>query len=272
MNHISAFVPIFAMSMLSDFRCLIFEIKTLSYAQGFGGDPALLQALAGFFNKYFNPNNPVLPKHIVVTPGATSCLDALLTSVCDDGDGVLVPAPFWSRSHLIITIAVDDSNVTSGGFNFHFSLRPHVNIIPVELPIPADITQQLESMNDDVSPCGLIAAMTKAYDESPIPSRVRALVMTNPHNPFGMCYPANVLQACLDFCAARNLHYISDEVYALSLLPRRGSAKKPFVSALSLDTASIRDAKVHVIWSISKDLGSTGPRMASSPILQEDIL
>ena len=77
---------------------MILSAQSLSYPEGFGGDPELLSALAAFFNTYFSPTSPVRTDHIVATPGATSCLDALLHSICDEGDSVLVPAPFWSES------------------------------------------------------------------------------------------------------------------------------------------------------------------------------
>lgn len=72
--------------------------QTLSYPQGFGGDPALLSALASLFNTYFRPAIPVKESHITVAAGASSCLDQLLYTICDAGDSVLVPAPYWSTS------------------------------------------------------------------------------------------------------------------------------------------------------------------------------
>ena len=71
--------------------------QNLSYPPGFGGDPELLEALASLFNTYFHPSIPVQPGHIITTSGAGNALDALLCSVCDDGDSVLVPGPYWGR-------------------------------------------------------------------------------------------------------------------------------------------------------------------------------
>ena len=70
--------------------------QTLSYPQGFGGDPAILSDLASFFNTYFRSAIPVHPSHIAVVGGASSCLDQLMYTICDAGDSVLVPAPYWS--------------------------------------------------------------------------------------------------------------------------------------------------------------------------------
>lgn len=70
----------------------------LSYPTGFAGDPALLDALAHFFNAYFSPHIPVESAHLTTAPGAASSLDGLLYNICEPGDGVLVPGPYWSES------------------------------------------------------------------------------------------------------------------------------------------------------------------------------
>jgi aspartate/methionine/tyrosine aminotransferase len=111
----------------------------------------------------------------------------------------------------------------------------------------------------------LIPALTQALEKSVCP--VRALVLTNPHNPLGQMYPKEVLQACVKFCQKHNIHYISDEVYALSILANPSEEHAtPFVSALSLDLGALGcDAgRIHTIWSTSKDFGSSGIRMVCS--------
>ncbi|KAF4335432.1 1-aminocyclopropane-1-carboxylate synthase 1 [Fusarium beomiforme] len=169
----------------------------LSYERNFGGDAALLKAASGFFNTYFKPYIPVLPEHIVATPGATSCLDALLFSICDEGDIVLIPAPYWSL-----------------WFRF-----------------PFQTTGQSE---DSAS-----------------------------HNK---CYREEDLKEAMGFCQKKGLHYISDELYAMSDLNRTreedGNGGVPFTSALSLACENPRveeqdaepsspGSKVHVIWSLT---------------------
>ncbi|KAH8703005.1 pyridoxal phosphate-dependent transferase [Phaeosphaeriaceae sp. PMI808] len=205
----------------------------LSYPKGFSGDPSLLFVLAKFLNTYFHPAVPVMPQHIVTAPGAATCLDSLLYNICDPGDGVLVPGPYWN------------------GFDFQFQVRDTVEPITVNLDNFADTFTK-----------ALIPALTQALKNSTRP--VRALVLTNPHNPFGQMYSKEVLEACVEFCQRYNIHYISDEVYALSTLPKSGvEYTVPFVSALSLDLEALGcdTSRVHTIWSTSKDFGSSGIRM-----------
>lgn len=71
--------------------------QTLSYPGSILGDTEMLAAFADFFGTYFRPRTEVTPSQVVVAPGATHCLDALLTTICDEGDSVLVPVPHWSQ-------------------------------------------------------------------------------------------------------------------------------------------------------------------------------
>lgn len=63
-----------------------------------GGDPQLREALALFFNTYFQPVHAVKSEHIVLTAGASDAIENVIHAVCDDGDSVLVPGPSWRKS------------------------------------------------------------------------------------------------------------------------------------------------------------------------------
>ncbi|GIK07526.1 hypothetical protein Aspvir_003192 [Aspergillus viridinutans] len=205
----------------------------LSYPNGFSGDPSMVDGLASFLNEHFDPHEPVQTAHIATAPGAASCLDALLYTICDPGDAVLVPAPYWN------------------GFDFQFRVRASVT------PLPVNCSSFARTFSLD-----LLVALEEAIENATSP--VKALVLTNPHNPFAQCYPREVIEACLQFCERHDLHLISDEVYALSIFDSADSkGLPPFVSALSLNPVALDCAphRVHVIWSISKDFGSSGIRL-----------
>lgn len=55
----------------------------------------LRNAMATFFNSYFKPVHPVSPEHIVLTAGASDAIENVIHAVCDDGDSVIVPGPYW---------------------------------------------------------------------------------------------------------------------------------------------------------------------------------
>ncbi|ORY14660.1 1-aminocyclopropane-1-carboxylate synthase 7 [Clohesyomyces aquaticus] len=203
-----------------------------SYSRGFSGDPDLLEAYANFFNNYFNPFTPVLPAHISTAPGASGCIDALLCNICDPGDAVLIPGPYWS--------------------GFDFGIRVGSAVTPVAVP--------LQSFHSSFS-CDLPLALEESMSNAPCP--VKALLITNPHNPLALCYPRETLEDCVRFCKKHRIHLISDEVYALSQFDNLEiDTPTPFTSVLSVDVPHIGDpSRVHVVWSTSKDLGQSGIRM-----------
>ena len=154
---------------------------------------------------------------------------------------------YKSRYHNLEAIL----NIYTDGFDFQFRVRSSVEPILVNV----------ESFEETFT-SSLIPALKSALTDSTRP--VRALVLTNPHNPFGQSYPKEVLKQCIKFCHENKIHYISDEVYALSSFPNASMKNAPsFVSALTIDVVALGcDLQlVHTIWSLSKDFGSSGIRM-----------
>ncbi|KAI2623101.1 pyridoxal phosphate-dependent transferase [Hypoxylon sp. NC1633] len=103
---------------------------------------------------------------------------------------------------------------------------------------------------------------------------VNAMLVTNPHNPLGRCYSKENLIEIMQFCQRHNLHLISDEVFALSEhgcddLPK----PRKFTSAMAIDAVAhgCDPSKVHVIWSMSKDLGATGARLGCVVTRNKDV-
>lgn len=108
----------------------------------------------------------------------------------------------------------------------------------------------------------LIAALEKGFHSSTCP--IKAIVLSNPHNPLGRCYSKTILAQCLKFCEQHEIHLVSDEVFALSVFVCPDLADpSTFVSALSLDPTLLGCdfERVHVVWSISKDLAASGVRL-----------
>jgi aspartate/methionine/tyrosine aminotransferase len=98
--------------------------------------------------------------------------------------------------------------------------------------------------------------------------------LCNPHNPHGHICPADIIDALLQYCEEADLHFISDEIYALSTFGHINpdtagfghsyeSPTSQFVSVLSkdLDKLGVSGSRVHMLYSISKDIGSSGLRL-----------
>ena len=115
---------------------------------------------------------------------------------------------------------------------------------------------------EDSQSSALIAALEQTLSNSTRP--IKALVLSNPHNPLGRCYSRDVLELCFKFCQQHQLHLISDEVFALSVFETQDlPSLPPFVSVLSVDPDLLGcdKTKIHVVWSTSKDLAATGIRL-----------
>lgn len=57
----------------------------------------LREAVAAFFNRYLHPIHPVKQEHIVLTAGASDAIENVIHAICDDGDSVIIPGPYWSE-------------------------------------------------------------------------------------------------------------------------------------------------------------------------------
>ncbi|UPX15483.1 uncharacterized protein EKO05_0005929 [Ascochyta rabiei] len=212
-------------------------IDTFQLPTAPGGDPRLRETLSVFFNRYFKPMHHVEAEHIALTAGASDAIEHAVHALCDEGDSIIVPGPYWP------------------GFELLVSTRAKVNIIIAQSPTYTNYTSYL------------VPSLQAAYDFSPVKKRIKAVLLSNPSNPLGRCYSKSVLIECMEFCQERGLHLISDELYALTDL---GHIKKgeEFVSVLSLTeplmpegAIKVDPTRVHVVWSASKLFGVSGLRV-----------
>lgn len=224
------------------------QAEHLSYSKSPGGPEDLLRGTAAFMNRFFAPRTKVLPEHVATGAGASALLDSLDFALCEADEGLLIDAPMWE------------------GFGIATNLRNDDRLVPVARPHP------------DAGPEHVFQHYLKAMEAAPC--RIRGIIVCNPQNPYGHIYPTSWLEAVLRFCQVQDIHYISDEIYALSTwVPSEHptsaesgsrifkSPETTFTSVLSLDLKRLRvdPARVHVIYALSKDLGSSGLRLVCSP-------
>lgn len=120
-----------------------------------------------------------------------------------------------------------------------------------------------EPGQDELGPSIALSLDAAAADLKRDGKNLKALILTNPHNPTGRCYSVDVLKSIGKFCQEHNAHLVIDEIYAMSRCRELHDNTQVFRSFLSLDLQSIGVdiARVHVIWGTSKDFGSSGVRM-----------
>ncbi len=116
------------------------------------------------------------PTDIVVTNGAKHALVNAFMAICNPGDEVIVPAPFWVSYTEMVKIA---------------------DGVPV-------ILQTTEEN-------GFKA--TAAQIEECITDKTRAIIINSPSNPTGMIYTEDELRAIADIAVKHNIYVIADEIY-----------------------------------------------------------
>ncbi|KAL2811087.1 pyridoxal phosphate-dependent transferase [Aspergillus granulosus] len=143
-------------------------------------------AAAAHLNKYLKPLKPIEPRMVMKTNGCTAAGNMLAFALADFGDGVLISRPVYGR------------------FELDYGAQGGVDIVyadtdPDEAFSPTCI-EKYEKALADAKERGV---------------KIRAVVLVNPHNPVGRCYPTETLIEILKFCNTHQLHLISDEIYAL---------------------------------------------------------
>ena len=131
---------------------------------------------------------------------------------------------------------------------------------------------------DPFSP-SIVDAFANAYTEATKNGiRPRILMLCNPHNPLGRCYPPSTLIAFLEFCAKYEIHLVVDEIYAMSTYTPSSSSSSsssevtPFSSILSIPyTYYISPNYVHHLYGLSKDFASGGLRIGVLHTLNSDL-
>lgn len=113
-------------------------------------------------------------RRLLVTAGANAAFQQVILALCDPGDEVLLPLPWYFNQEMALTLA-------------------HVRPVPVRCD--GRSWPDLEA---------LVRALTP---------RTRAIVTVSPNNPTGAVYPEPLLRAINTLCGERGLFHISDETY-----------------------------------------------------------
>ena len=123
-----------------------------------------------------------------------------------------------------------------------------------------------------------LGAYKRALGEARAAGRVvKAVLLCNPNNPLGSCMGRAQLRELAEWVASeKDLHLVSDEIYALSvyghrmaeaqqsrlgrLLCPRPAQPSPFVSLANVLTPAEMKDRFHIVYAFSKDFGLSGFR------------
>ncbi|KAJ3561047.1 hypothetical protein NPX13_g9095 [Xylaria arbuscula] len=214
---------------------ITFDESLCGYGEYFTGTQRLRQAMASHLNEYFAPVKQVDAEEITFAAGVTILNEtcALVTCNPDADEAIMVGGPIY------------------GSFSRDLCMR-------------TGVTMEVVAVGDtDQFTPACVAAYEAGYEAAKARGRtVKALLICNPHNPLGHCYPRETLVGLMQLCARKGIHLISDEIYALSVFERSDRDSEVFTSVLSIDTAGLIDPNlVHVLYGMSKDFAAPGTRL-----------
>lgn len=111
---------------------------------------------------------------IVVTAGGNMAFLNAMFAICDAGDEVVLPLPYY--------------------FNHEMAIRM-VGARPVLVPTAPDLNLDLQALRNAIT------------------ARTRAVVTVSPNNPTGMVYAREQLSAVNALCRDMGIYHVSDEAY-----------------------------------------------------------
>lgn len=116
------------------------------------------------------------PSQIVISNGAKQSLYNTLMAICNPGDEVIVPIPYWVSYPELVKL--------SDGVPVYIETREEDNF-----------------------------KYTKAALEKAITSKTKAIILNSPNNPTGVVYTKNELEMIAELAVKHDIIVISDEIY-----------------------------------------------------------
>lgn len=148
-------------------------LELLPYGSSEGSE-AYREALVHYYTKH---NIAIHSNEIIVTTGASEALAFTLNSICDAGDQIIIPEPFYANYN-------------------GFAAAASVNVIPV-----------VSLFNDQFK-------LPELFNiEKKITSKTRAILLCNPSNPTGYLYTEKEIRDLGQLALKHDLYFIVDEVY-----------------------------------------------------------
>ncbi|KAL7468042.1 hypothetical protein ACHAXS_008272 [Conticribra weissflogii] len=224
------------------------------------------------------------PENIILGAGCNAVLENLCMCLVEPGEAVMIPTPYYAAFEFDLVARAGCHIVPVNTFQHHPETPPQNTSTPASTshhhqPIP--ITSYYPNRSS------LDRAYERTLAETSRPPRV--LLLSHPNNPLGICYPPDVVKECIDWCREKEVHLISDEIYAGSVYrTERGEEADgegaTFVSAMALaanhDTHATSSTEaglglgpyIHLVYALSKDFALSGLRVGVAYTENPEIL
>jgi len=222
------------------------------------GAPELREVAARFLEAFVVAGDVRLdPERLTVAAGAAAGIEMTALLVGDPGDVVVIPGPAY------MAYTPDIGNVAG---------LERYDLHPNDAPDPSFASR---------GPAPLFSITIHDLDRAhaELGDRFRMLLLTQPNNPTGQVYTSEQLTAITDWCLARNIHLVVNEIYALSLIDWEHKdlaslqARMPRFESYLGELERRQSPYLHWWYSFSKDFGISGMRLGlfytnSEPLLK----
>ena len=139
------------------------------------GTPSYIEALAEY---YSGKGHQILENELVVTNGGSEAIFFAIMAICDPGDEVIIPEPYYANYN-------------------GFTIQVGAKIVP--------ITTHLED--------GFALPKIEEFEKI-INPRTKAIMICNPNNPTGKLYTEQEINQLKEIALKHNIFLIADEVYS----------------------------------------------------------
>ncbi|GLJ27271.1 hypothetical protein SUGI_0535240 [Cryptomeria japonica] len=203
--------------------------RELALYQDYHALPNFRKAMANFMEALRGNKVKFDPERIVSTAGATAANEVLMFCLADPGDVFLVPTPYYP------------------GFDRDLRWRTSVEIVPIHC---------YSSNNFQITKSAVKSAYKEACNRN---KNVKGILITNPSNPLGATSSAKTLKMLLAFAKEKKIHLVCDEIYSGSVF----SSAQFYSIAEIVAKENYTPDNVHIVYSLSKDLGLPGFRVGA---------
>lgn len=193
------------------------------------------------------------PEQIGLSAGATSVIEMSSFLLGDSGDVAVFPSPSYP---------VYKQDIGNKAELQRYNLVTHHEIDDIR-EAPCLTITHLETALKDIQSQG---------------KQFRVLVLTNPDNPTGGLFTRAQLEEITDWCLAKKIHLVVNEIYGLSIIDTKNPAiKDDFKEHYSFSSfAKIMQERqsdyLHWWYSFSKDFGVSGFRIGVVHSLNETLM
>ena len=150
-----------------------YKEKIVKYTNSAG----IIELRESFSKSYAKVGIDILPEDILITQGGSEAIQITLQTICNPGDEVLVPEPYYTNYDSFLRIA-------------------DAKLVPIETSIENHYhLPEREEIEKLITP------------------KTKAIMFSNPSNPTGIVFKTEEMELIRDIAIKHDLYIITDEVY-----------------------------------------------------------